>query len=70
MNLDRPNAPSGMQPKSRTRCSVPMAPKSAVPATPKTPKAGDAGAVVPTPMDCQPEKKWCQVVDHDGNGAS
>ena len=29
-----------------------------------------AGAVVPTPADCQPEKKWCQVVDHEGNGAS
>ena len=47
-----------------------MAPKSTVPVMPTRPKAGDAGAVVPTPADCQPEKKWCQLVDHDGSGAS
>ena len=47
-----------------------MAPKSTVPMMPTIPKAGEAGAVVPTPADCQPEKKWCQLVDHDGSGAS
>ena len=70
MKRDTPQAPSGMQPRSRTRCSVPMAPKSTVPVRPTSPKAGEAGAVVPTPADCQPEKKWCQLVDHDGSGAS
>ena len=34
-----------------------MAPKSTVPEIPTKPKAGEAGAVVPTPGDCQPEKK-------------
>jgi len=47
-----------------------MAPKSTVPVSPTSPKAGEAGAVVPTPDDCQPEKKWCQLVPHDGSGAS
>ncbi len=67
---DTPQAPRGMQPRMRTRCSVPMAPNKRVPVRPTSPKAGEAGAVVPTPDDCQPEKKWCQLVDHDGNGAS
>ncbi len=70
MKRETPQAPSGMQPRSRTRCNVPMAPKSTVPPMPTSPKAGEAGAVVPTPTDCQPEKKWCQLVDHDGSGAS
>ena len=47
-----------------------MAPNSTVPVTPTTPKSGDAGAVVPTPTCCQPEKKWCQAPDHEGSGAS
>ena len=67
---DTPQAPRGMHPRSRTRCNVPMAPKRTVPVRPIRPKAGEAGAVVPTPDDCQPEKKWCQLVDHDGSGAS
>ena len=67
---DTPQAPSGMQPSRRTRCNVPMAPKNTVPVRPASPNAGEAGAVVPTPDDCQPEKKWCQLVDHDGSGAS
>ena len=70
MKRETPHAPRGMQARSRIRCSVPMAPKSTVPVMPTMPKAGDAGAVVPTPADCQPEKKWCQLVDHDGSGAS
>ena len=70
MNRETPQAPSGMQARRRIRCSVPMAPKSTVPVMPAMPNAGDAGAVVPTPADCQPEKKWCQLVDHDGSGAS
>ena len=70
VNRHTPQAPAGMHPRSRTRCSVPMAPKSTVPVMPTSPKAGEAGAVVPTPADCQPEKKWCQLVDHDGSGAS
>ena len=70
MKRETPHAPSGTQARSRIRCSVPMAPKSTVPVMPTKPKAGDAGAVVPTPADCQPEKKWCQLVDHDGSGAS
>ena len=65
-----PQAPTGMHASRSTRCSVPMAPKSTVPVMPTMPKAGEAGAVVPTPADCQPEKKWCQLVDHDGSGAS
>ena len=52
------------------RCKVPMAPKRTVPLRPSSPKAGEAGAVVPTPADCQPEKKWCQLVDQEGRGAS
>ena len=47
-----------------------MAPKSTVPVIPTMPNAGEAGAVVPTPADCQPEKKWCQLVVHDGSGAN
>ena len=47
-----------------------MAPKSTVPVIPAMPNSGAAGAVVPTPIDCQPEKKWCHVEDHDGSGAS
>ncbi len=70
MKRDTPHAPSGMQPRMRTRCNVPMAPKSTVPAIPTSPNAGDAGAVVPTPADCQPETKWCHVVVHDGSGPS
>src|ERR1700728_1745910 len=70
MQRETPQAPRGMQPRSRTRCNVPMAPKSTVPVIPTNPKAGDAGAVVPTPVDCQPEKKWCQLADHDVSGAS
>src|SRR5580700_10431923 len=60
---ETPHAPSGMQPSSRTRCSVPMAPKSTVPVIPTMPNAGEAGAVVPTPADCQPEKKRGQLAD-------
>ncbi len=70
MKRDTPQAPTGMQPSSRTRCSVPMAPNSTVPVIPTNPKSGDAGAVVPTPACCQPEKKWCQAPDHEGNGAN
>ena len=54
---ETPQAPRGMHPRSRTRCKVPMAPNSTVPVRPSNPKAGDAGAVVPTPDDCHPEKK-------------
>ena len=44
----RAPAPSGQSPwPRRPRC----------PPVPASPKAGDAGAVVPTPADCQPEKK-------------
>ena len=67
---ETPQAPSGMHPRSKTRCKVPMAPKRTVPLRPISPKAGEAGAVVPTPADCQPEKKWCQLVDQEGSGAS
>ena len=70
MKRETPHAPRGMQPSSRTRCRVPMAPKSTVPVIPTMPNAGEAGAVVPTPADCQPEKKWCQLVVHDGSGAN
>ena len=47
-----------------------MAPKNTVPVIPTMPNAGEAGAVVPTPAACQPETKWCQLVVHDGSGAS
>ena len=47
-----------------------MAPNSTVPVTPTNPKSGEAGAVVPTPACCQPEKKWCQAPDHEGSGAN
>ena len=57
MKRDTPQAPDGMQPSSRTRWSVPMAPNSTVPVTPTSPKSGEAGAVVPTPACCHPEKK-------------
>ena len=70
MKRDTPTAPSGMHPRTSTCCSVPIAPNRKVPTTPRTPKAGDAGAVVPTPADCQPDTKWCHVVDHDGKDAS
>ena len=56
-NRETPQAPTGMQPSKRTRWSVPMAPNSTVPVTPTKPKSGEAGAVVPTPAGCQPEKK-------------
>ena len=70
MKRETPHAPRGMQASSRTLCAVPMAPKRTVPVMPATPNAGEAGAVVPTPADCHPEKKWCQLAAHDGRGAS
>ena len=69
-NRVTPIAPTGMQPSSRTCCNVPMAPNTTVPVIPRSPKAGEAGAVVPTPADCHPEKKWCQAVVHAGSGAN
>ena len=70
MKRATPNAPKGIHPNRRARWSVPIAPKNTVPTRPNRPNAGVAGAVVPTPADCQPEKKWCQVEVHEGSGAS
>ena len=34
------------------------------------PEGRRGGAVVPTPAGCHPEKKWCQLADQPGRGAS
>ena len=70
MNRESPQAPRGRHPRRRTFWTRPIEPRRTVPATPTIPKAGLAGAVVPTPAACHPEKKWCQLADHPRSGAS
>jgi hypothetical protein len=70
MKRAMPQAPSGRQPKRRTFCTSAMDPNKTVPTNPIRPYAGVAGAVVPTPADCHPEKKWCQLADHPRSGAN
>src|ERR1700722_12123912 len=70
MKRESPQAPTGRQPSRSTFCTRPIDPRRTVPAMPTIPNAGVAGAVVPTPAGCHPEKKWCQSADHPKMGAS